>query len=111
MSKLHNQAAPVIRAELLRAVHKGKTATLKRDQAAAMAQAYGLARALKIMTEAEDQSPAPGIGDGGWLPTGALDMTREYLKLDADLVLGTDPAAVEPRYLPAPDVPTILRMS
>lgn len=110
MTKHYNQAAPVIRAELLRAVHKGKTATLKRDQATGMAQAFGLARALRIMAEAEDQSPAPGIGDGGWLPTGALEMTREYLQLDADLILGTEPAPVEPRYLPAPVIPQIPRM-
>lgn len=111
MKKLYTQAAPRIRGRLVLAVHKGLTSTLKRDQAAGMAEAWGLASALKIMAHSEDQTSTPGIHFDVFCPSGALEATREYLQSDADLILGTEPAPVTPQAdLPAPVVPSIPRV-
>lgn len=111
VSKTYSHAAPYIREALVRAIHKGTTFTLKRDRVQGMSQAYGLALALQIMARSEDQEPIAGIHEEKNLPRGALQATREYLKLDADMILGTTPRTVETTSdLPAaPAIPQIPR--
>ena len=108
MTLLYAHAAPVIRELLIRAVHKGRTSKLKREQSSNMAHAYGFARALDIMTHSGDQAPMPGIDGAFALPSGALDLTREWLGSDADRILGMTPEPTAPREnLDPPEVPWI----
>lgn len=108
MTLLYAHAAPVIRELLIRAVHQGRTSKLKREQSANMAHAYGFARALDVMSMAHDQTPVAGIAGDFALPSGSIDMTREYLGNDADRILGTTPQPTTPREdLAPPQVPWI----
>jgi hypothetical protein len=88
MKTIYSHAAPYIRNRLVYTVHAANNASTQRERLRQFGIAYGYAQALSIMADSSDQTPVDGVADVESLPSGALQRTREWLKLDADKVLG-----------------------
>ena len=88
MKTIYSHAAPYIRRQLAYTVHAAINASTQRERFRQFGIAYGYAQALSIMADSNDQTPVDGVADVESLPPGALQQTREWLKLDADKVLG-----------------------
>ena len=90
MRTQYSHAAPFIRQRLVYAVEGAGNARTKRDRQAKFAEAFGFASALLIMARSADQTAVDGIAEVESLPSGAVRRAREWLKLDAELVLGPE---------------------
>lgn len=79
-------AAPFIRHLLVHAVSRSQHASTQRDTKKALAEADGMAQALRIMKLSDDQTQVAGIADEESLPADALVAARA--RYGDDLVLG-----------------------
>lgn len=86
---IYQSAAPEIRALLVIAVQNAHNAKTQRDRMVGYGQAFAYASALRIMATSADQSAAPdGVAAFPGIASGAVAQARDWLKTDADLILG-----------------------
>ena len=83
------QAVPSIREALVRQVHAASGAGSDAERRHHADVATGLSTALRILADAADTTPPPGIADRASLPAGAEDQARAWLGDDADALLGS----------------------
>ena len=83
------EAVPAIREALVRTVHAASGAGSEVERRHHGDVATGLRAALRILADAADTTPAPGIAGHGALPAGAEQQARAWLGDEADALLGS----------------------
>jgi hypothetical protein len=95
MRATYSHALPEMREMLVRAHSNAESQTTQRDRLAGFASAHAYAQAIKVLVRSEDYKPINGIAYCESLPPGSLAKCREWLRQDADLILGPEGTETE----------------